>query len=213
MRPGMIWQVAAGSFGVTAAVLLVLGWVALRYHRDRRQFQLMQAALEKGVTNIPGAVPGWLISLRQGVLSLVLGIGVVVAGAALHASASRIDPIPANVGFHPPSRPAQNAGNPPPEEMDQHPFPPGEEPAGPRPPGGPEPRDPQDPVMERWHRVQTQTLIGLLAICAGGNSGDARNCPHRIRPDREKVCHGYHRRRQGRLGHLITVVRTSSLHC
>jgi ferric-dicitrate binding protein FerR (iron transport regulator) len=36
----------------------------------------------------------------------------------------------------------------------------------PRPPGE-ERRPPQNPAMERWHRVQTQKLMGLLAICAG----------------------------------------------
>jgi hypothetical protein len=164
----MIWEIVFGSFGVAGAVVLVGGWILLRFYRDRQQFHLMQTALEKGITALPGGVPGWVISLRQGVLAFVLGAGVAVSGVVLAVSAAHIEEIPASVTAHFEQVVAahgmdihgQNDGPP------QSPH--GE--GGPEDRGGPGRGDHPlpDPTLERWHRVQTQQLIGLLAMCAGG---------------------------------------------
>jgi hypothetical protein len=180
-QSGMIWQIAIGSFGVAAAILLVGGWVLLRYQRDRQHFQLMQAALDRGVTSMPGMVAGWVVSLRQGFLALMLGLGLVGAGLALDRTADRIEPAPVLPTTTAPARP-----------MDDRPFPPPPGPMGRReggdpmrdgPPGmrdGP-PRDGQrmgmpdgpppprwNPAMERWQSVKTQKQAGLVTMCAGG---------------------------------------------
>src|SRR5689334_19582298 len=94
MPQGMIWQIVLGSFGVAAAFLLVGGWVLIRFQRDRQQFKLMQVALERGITTLPGLVPGWVMSLRQGVLALVLGIGVGIGGYMVRNNASHIAEAP-----------------------------------------------------------------------------------------------------------------------
>ncbi len=181
MPPSMIWEIGIGSFGVAAAVLLVGGWVVLRFYRDRQQFALMQAALERGIAHMPGAVPGWLISYRQGVLALVVGLGLVVAGAVLAASAAHIDEIPASVI----ARVQQlNIHN------DEVSLPPMYMPH--RPPSSSSPPPPHRgllearwrvsergrgigrrwiPEMERWHRVETQRLMGILGMCVGGILG------------------------------------------
>jgi hypothetical protein len=65
-----------------AAVVLVAGWVLTRWHRDQMRFTLMRTALERGVTRFPGIPPYWIVSLRQGVTLVALGIGLGVVGAA-----------------------------------------------------------------------------------------------------------------------------------
>jgi hypothetical protein len=168
MPPGMIWEILIGSFGVAGAILLVGGTIYLRIQRDKQQYQLMQTALDKGITTMPGMIPGWLISLRQGMLALVLGLGVACSGIALVAMASSIDQIPAGAFAGPPG-PDGRDGQSPPAPPGQ-PFPdagPGMDGQSRLNPPGPDRRPPQNPAMERWHRVQTQKLTGLVAICSG----------------------------------------------
>jgi hypothetical protein len=145
MPPGMIWEILIGSFGVAGAILLVGGAIYVRMQRDRQQFQLMQMALEKGITSMPGMVPGWLLSLRQGVLALILGLGVACSGIAVHAMAGTITELPAGAFTRMGGRPGGGEDRlPPPEQMDGRPG-----------------------AMQRWHRVESQKLIGLVAICSG----------------------------------------------
>ncbi|HVS70635.1 MAG TPA: hypothetical protein VHQ47_05205 [Phycisphaerae bacterium] len=184
------WDIAAGAFGIAAAIIIAGGAILLRFQRDRYQFRLLHAALDKGITTLPGSIPPWLLSLRQGVLTLVLGIGLVGAGIGLHAAArhiseapqpatrptplARLDPdqhdfrpprppppeadgfAPPNAPLRPPGPPAGPQGAGPPEARAA-----GDNP--PRPDGPPRP----DPATERWHRIQTQQLAGLLSACAG----------------------------------------------
>lgn len=170
------WDIAAGAFGITAAIVLSGGMILLRYQRDRYQFQLLHAALDKGITALPGAVPPWLLSLRQGVLTLVLGLGLIGSGAALHIAAGTINDLPAAASQ--PSGPPERFRPPPPRDgpPDARPDgrpgpngPPNGPPLGP-PNGGPQDPDrppPPSPQMQRWHRIETQRLTGLIAICSG----------------------------------------------
>src|SRR5437870_1919772 len=79
---------AITGFGITAAALLVGGGLLLRYRRDRHHFLLMKAAIDKGITTFPGAVPGWIISLRVGVLTTALGVGLMIAGIVMQIHTS-----------------------------------------------------------------------------------------------------------------------------
>jgi hypothetical protein len=144
----MPWDTAIAAFAITAAILLVGGAILLRYQRDRYHFLLMQAALTHGITSFPGTPPGWLVSLRVGVMALVLGLGLMGAGAALHRSAEHVEAIPANVraGMNP--GPGMNGpGNPergvPAGMMDPNGPPPG--PNGPPFRGGPNGPGPNGP--------------------------------------------------------------------
>ncbi|MGN6369660.1 MAG: hypothetical protein ACTHN5_15480 [Phycisphaerae bacterium] len=154
MPPGMIWEILIGSFGTAGAILLIGGAIYLRLQRDRQQFQLLQTALEKGITAMPGTIPGWMLSLRQGVLALLLGLGIASTGIALHATASSIAEPPA-AAFQ---RPA---------DLDDRPPPPPRVDGRPQRDDRPPPRPPQNPAMDRWHRVESQKLIGLVALCSG----------------------------------------------
>ncbi len=73
-------ELLAGSFGATAALVLVGGAVLLRWQKNRQQYAYMQAALEKGITQFPGSQPFWLLSLRQGVTVLSLGLALMLVG-------------------------------------------------------------------------------------------------------------------------------------
>ena len=155
----MIWEILIGSFGVAGAILLVGGAIYMRLLRDRQQYQLMQMALEKGIASMPGMVPGWMLSLRQGVLALILGLGVACSGIALYRTADSIAEPPAAAFQRPGGGPGPNGMPPPPRQFD-----------GGRPQqfdGGPQ-RDgqpPRNPAMDRWHRVERQE-----ADRAGGGS-------------------------------------------
>jgi hypothetical protein len=81
----------AGGFGAAAAIVLIGGGVLLRWQRNRLQFNLMQSAIERGVTApLPGAAPLWLLSLRQGVSILMLGMGLLIAGYVAWSAAKAV---------------------------------------------------------------------------------------------------------------------------
>ena len=88
------WEVASGSFGIAAAVLLVGGAILLRYQRDRHHFLLAKAALEKGVALMPNGLPAWMASMRQGILAAVLGIGLLASGGALGVASHMLPETP-----------------------------------------------------------------------------------------------------------------------
>ncbi|HVX84352.1 MAG TPA: hypothetical protein VH253_06005 [Phycisphaerae bacterium] len=177
------WDIAAGAFGIVAAVVIAGGAIVLRYQRDRYQFQLLHAALDKGITTLPGSIPPWLLSLRQGVLTLVLGVGLVGAGAALHVAARHIPeaPQPATRGAPPGGLTGGPGGGGAaleggPGDFRPRPPRPGDAEGFPPPPNGrlggenpPPPQNPPrpDPATERWHRIQTQQLAGVVSVCAG----------------------------------------------
>ncbi|NNM85098.1 MAG: hypothetical protein HKL96_04985 [Phycisphaerales bacterium] len=75
------------GLGITAAILIVGGYLVLRWQRDRQQYLLVQAAIERGLSHLPVAMPLWLASMRQGAMVLALGIGLIIAGVFVHASA------------------------------------------------------------------------------------------------------------------------------
>ncbi len=144
----MPWEPVATAFGITGAVLLVGGGIVLRYQRDKAHFRLMEKALEKGITSYQGMAPSWLISMRIGMLCLVLGVGLIGSGVGARVWAET-DAGVGQVESEPPPPlavpdPTSEVGRPPP--------------AGPV--GG-------GPAMERWHRMQVEQTLGLCAVCAG----------------------------------------------
>jgi len=180
----IITDAFAGGFGAAAAIVLIGGAVLLRWQRNRLQFALMQSAIERGVTPMAGGPPLWLLSLRQGVMILVLGVGLGVAGWFTQQEANRVEmpkiPGPATQpvagmmrGFPPPrfddggpgdrpdgpdGPPQFNGGRRPPPRAD---GPPGGGPGGGPPFGRPM------PALELWHRAQDQKAIALVAMCSG----------------------------------------------
>jgi hypothetical protein len=184
----------AGGFGAAAAIVLIGGGVLLRWQRNRLQFNLMQSAIERGVTApLPGAAPLWLLSLRQGVSILMLGVGLLIAGYVTWTAAKGV-PMPtgpttqAVAGmivqarqFRPPPFPMDDQGPP-----DDEQGPPGGRPRpgmgmgmGRRPGlmsgGGPEdggatallPPPRGGPVVENWHRAQDEKAVATVAMGAG----------------------------------------------
>lgn len=149
-----IGEVAAGSFGIAAAVLIVGGIVFLRWQRDRAQFELMRLALQQGITVFPSGLPFWVLSLRQGILILVLGAGLLGAGAAGWGLARGVEPPPQGAShLLPPTtlplaieKPA--AGKK--EERGARAF-----------------KMPPTPAMERWERAQKLESGALLTMGSG----------------------------------------------
>lgn len=64
---------------IVIAALIALGMV-LRWHHDRQRLLVLKLAMEKGVTNLPAALPMWLSSLRQGILLATLGVALLIVG-------------------------------------------------------------------------------------------------------------------------------------
>jgi hypothetical protein len=178
-------EALAAGFGAVAALVLLGGSILLRWQRSRQQFLLMQSAIERGTNLVPGGPPFWLLSLRQGVLVLTLGCGLVVVGAMARRLAANV-PLPSAASYTPAARPApgdsfDGPGGPmsgPPEGgpafgRPGRRFGPGGGPpgAGFQGPGAdrPPPGDqmPPDPSMQRWHRAQVQESVGLLAMGCG----------------------------------------------
>jgi hypothetical protein len=137
-----------GGLGVAAAILLVGGWVLLQWQRQRHRFDLIRSSLERG-TPLPQGTPLWLISLRQGLLTLTLGVGLLIVGAAARAMVSGVAMPPASVF----AAAVQAApAPPPPPESDRF------EPRRPPPP---------NPVVEQWHQAQAQRAVGQIAMGCG----------------------------------------------
>jgi hypothetical protein len=171
------------SLGI-AAVLLVAGWLAIRWQQDRQRFQLMQTALEKGITRFPDAPPFWLVSMRQALTMLALGVSLVlVGGGALWVGRQTPMPSTANLQFHSEPRPDQDfAPNSPPDSRspdarprdNNRPPRPGER-IDQRPDGRPDFNGPirhpappaPNPEMERWHQAQVEQTGGLVSIGIG----------------------------------------------
>jgi|GEM_PF-1311115 len=86
------WNAFAAGFGVTAAILAIGGIILLRWQRNRNELSLLRAAMEKGVSVLPPGPPLWLLSLRQGVMILALGVGLCAVGAVGWAIAARVPP-------------------------------------------------------------------------------------------------------------------------
>jgi hypothetical protein len=132
--PGPPSDTLSTGIGV-AAVVLVAGWAITRWQRDRLRFALMKTALEKGVTRFPGTPPYWLVSLRQGVTLLALGIGLGVIGTAAWWLAwkelSRLEM------SQPQQRQAQASGSPSAPSQSRPPHDDHDIPGGPHRPGSP----------------------------------------------------------------------------
>ncbi len=140
------------GFGVVFALLAVGGYVLLRWQSDRHRFELVKTALERGIPLPSGGPPYWLDSLRAGVLTLTLGLGLLLAGGLAIGLAPDIAmPEAKTLGalFEPPDEP------PPPAAKGKGP-----------PPRRPPP-PPPNPAHEAWQRAQTQAALGLASVAAG----------------------------------------------
>jgi hypothetical protein len=160
-----------GSLGV-AAILLVGGWIALRWQQDRHRFQLMQTALEKGITRFPDTPPYWLVSMRQGLTMLAVGIALAVVGGGAFWLGHQTPMPEMNAVFAGPQ------GFVPDEYPDRRPAPRFEDDRdarGPdrRPDPRPEPPGPGrrppiiNPQFERWHQAQAQQTAGVMSVGIG----------------------------------------------
>jgi hypothetical protein len=176
MRPEVV---TSGGIAV-AAVVLAAGWICILWRRDAQRFQLMQLALEKGVTRFPNTPPFWLLSLRQGVT--VLALGVALCGVGTGALLITRDVPEPTVQQQMQAMPGQRLdqmrdnlrdGGPDDQRMQpDQPFPPGDEPGQPGPPGNRNPPRPPLPPMavpavENWHRAQATRTVGLLSLGCG----------------------------------------------
>jgi hypothetical protein len=133
----------AGALGAIAALLLIGGAILLRWQRNRHQFALMQAALEKGITSFPGQPPFWLLSLRQGISTMTLGIALIVVGAGAWGMGHGVELPAAAIAKEPPPPP-------PPQEGQEERRPP-----------------PRDPAIEQWQRARMEQTLGQVAIACG----------------------------------------------
>jgi hypothetical protein len=163
-------DVFAGALGGTAAVLLIGGSIFLRGQRNRHQFTLMQAALEKGITAFPGQPPFWLLSLRQGITTIALGVALVIVGSGAWAIGHSVQRPDAAIASEPKPPPPQfqGPGGPDgPPELRGGPGPEGRE--GPGLFGGPEGRRPpqRNPLIEQWQRAQMEETVGQIALGCG----------------------------------------------
>jgi len=167
---------------VAAAFLVVGGWVLLRWQQGRQQFAITKALIERGVTRLPDGPPFWLISLRNGMNVLVVGIGLVAVGSGAWMLGSRVvmPSIAAAANVGPDRGPLDNRPEP---RMDEPPGPPDGPPEDWRPPRGDRPQRPQrgdasmrppgrapagpNPALERWHRAQAEESIGMVATGCG----------------------------------------------
>ena len=167
--------VFAAALGISVAVLLVGTSFLLRWQRNRQRFDLMRLALENGATQFPEGPPYWLLSLREAVSTLALGIGLLAAGAVSYGigvhtpeptaeewKAATTDAMRSNAleGRRPgPMRPqGRPEDDGPPEDRG---------PGRPMPPNPAQPPIP-NPVFEKHHRAQSMQTIGLLAMACGG---------------------------------------------
>jgi hypothetical protein len=147
---GPLAEFLGNSLGI-AVVMLVAGWLAIRWQQDRQRFHLMKTALEKGITRFPDVPPFWMVSLRQGLTMLSLGIALTVVGGGASWMGRQV-PMPdaASLQLQPDPRPARGP--------DDRPEPPG---PGRRPVPAP------NPALERWHQAQAEQTAGLVSIGVG----------------------------------------------
>jgi hypothetical protein len=95
-------EIFVAAFGITAAVILIVGSLVLRQIKSRQQFLLMQQVLDKGLPGLPGLPPFWVLSMRQGVMTLTLGVGLLIVGLAAMKGASKVE-MPSAASLLPPS--------------------------------------------------------------------------------------------------------------
>jgi hypothetical protein len=153
-----VGEVFAGALGATVGLLLIGGGIFLVSQRARLQYALMRAAIDKGITHLPGIRPIWLVSLRNGVNTLVVGFALFVLGGIVHGHAKQV-PMPPAMAMSLVTQMAlpDDRLPPPPDgpgdggEMRDH-----------RPP----PRG-MDPAMEAWHRAQDQKAVAAIAMGGG----------------------------------------------
>lgn len=157
---GAAMHTAATGLAIAAGAFIA-GTMLLRWYRMRQEFLLLRLALEKGIAPLPPSQPQWLISLRQGVMILTLGVGIALAGAIGWKLASDVD------------RPVVSSAMTIPDSEILPPEPPVAEPPGPGRGGAregrprpPAPRPP-DPAFDEWRRAQDQ-LSACMAMTAGG---------------------------------------------
>lgn len=139
-----------GGFGAATAILVVAGPMALRWQKNRQQFVLIQAALEKGVTPPwPQVPPSWVLSLRQGLVTVALGVGLMVTGGtALSFTRGLEPPVLASQTLEPSPSPLAHLEPRPTPDPQHHPPAP-------------------DPALEEWHRLQAVSSLGLFSSAAG----------------------------------------------
>lgn len=161
MTLAMIGDALAGGFGAVAAIVLIGGAVMLRWQRTRLQYSLLQTAIEKGGPPLPAGAPLWLMSLQQGVMILVLGLGLAVCGVVAYQAGDRVA-MPANTSPLHPTMARDDDGPPPPPPAPREPDERNAMPGRHRPPP---PRP--DPATERWHRAQDQKAVAGIAVGGG----------------------------------------------
>ncbi len=71
-----------GAAAVVVVLLMIASSFVLRWQRERHRFELMRAAIAGGVTQFPPGPPFWLISFRQALTTLALGLALLVVGLA-----------------------------------------------------------------------------------------------------------------------------------
>lgn len=150
-------HIFAASFGVVAAVLAVGGLIIVRLRRDRYHFDLMRTALEQGLSTVPNSPPFWIVSLRQGILILTLGLALLVVGGAGYGLTAGIPaPDVSSMGRAPSSLPASlpeallKPGRGAPHTAPLREF-----------------RPPPSPAKERWDRAQRQQTVSLIVMGCG----------------------------------------------
>ena len=179
----------AAAAGVAAAILLLSGPILLRFQRQRHQFLLTRAALERGITRLPSGPPAWLQSSRTGVILLSLGAALFICGIVSTGLSKGATMPERQIAT---TQPAMESAITEPRMMSPHGPPdrmngPGPHGRGPMqnnpgedgPPGwrgmdrgGPDrdaplPPPPVDPVMERWHQAQAERAVGLTGMACG----------------------------------------------
>jgi hypothetical protein len=147
-----MWHVLASSFGITASILAIGGYVLLQWQRNRYRYLLLQSALEKGITDFPDRIPYWLLSLRQGAAILALGIGLLIAGGVGYGLVQGVE--------LPDMSTSQSMAHSPHEEA---PLAQSPEKGPPKPP----PPPPPSPLLERWHYAQDQREVSLATMGSG----------------------------------------------
>ncbi len=62
------------------ALVAIIGGFFMKILRDQQRYRLMRVALERGDGTLPGGMPIWAVSFRQGVKLASLGAALVAAG-------------------------------------------------------------------------------------------------------------------------------------